>query len=260
MEAIVINLSMSKKRRAFQKTQLQSLGLKYEILSATSIDDISDDDVSRHYYDWLRPLRKAEIACYFSHRRCWEKVIAKNKPMLILEDDALLSKKLISTLSCIKKYTEIDLIDLEVTDKKKNVAKTYKVINEESNLLKLHLNSSGAGGYVLFPSGAKKLLEHEKEKGISLADAHIANCKSLNAHQIEPALVVQLIMCQFYNIDNPNVIELCPSSTRAGELKKPELFFKFRRFKNEISLGLKKLKLLFLSKRRYIKIDKLDFS
>ena len=53
-----------------------------------SAEDISKDTYKKHYYDWQRPLRKAEVACYFSHRSAWDKVIKSKKPALILEDDA----------------------------------------------------------------------------------------------------------------------------------------------------------------------------
>ncbi len=73
MQVFVINLPSATKRRTFQERQLQKLGLDYVILTATGTDDITDEVIQKHYYDWQRPLRKAEMACYFSHRNTWQK-------------------------------------------------------------------------------------------------------------------------------------------------------------------------------------------
>ncbi len=259
MQVIVINLSSATARREFQEKQLGKLNLDYTFLNATSVDDIDDSTYQKHYYDWQRPLRRSEVACYFSHRRCWEKVISSGKPALILEDDALLSINTPSILSKLEKSNGIDLVDLEVTGRKKNVSKIAAITGDNHKLFKLYLNSPGAGGYILFPSGARKLLEQEKEKGISLADAHIASCYSLNAYQVEPALAVQFILCSFYKIENPDSVHFQTSSTNAEPKQKQEYSFRFKRLVNEISLGLKKLGLIFISKRRFIDLDKCDF-
>jgi len=260
MQVLVINLSSENKRRKFQERQLAKLDLDFSILNATSIIDIDDKTYQKHYYDWQRPLRRSEVACYYSHRRCWEKVIDNNKPMLILEDDALLSKEVPLILSELESHNNIDLVDLEVTARKKIVSKTSKTLQSNNTLIKLYLNSSGAGGYILYPSGAKKLLQCEKDNGISLADAHIASCSCLNAYQIEPAPIVQFILCPYYQINNPAFIDFQTSSTNLEpKEKQQEIYFHARKLVNEAKLGIKKLKLLFISKRRLIFLNKDDF-
>ena len=78
MNIFVINLSGDVERRKFQKQQLSELGLDYKILNAISIDDINKETYKKHYFDWQRPLRNTEVACYFSHRSAWQKIINKN--------------------------------------------------------------------------------------------------------------------------------------------------------------------------------------
>ena len=97
MNVFVINLSSAIERRQFQEEQLLSLALDHQILSATSTDDINDETYKRHYFDWQRPLKNTEVACYYSHRSAWNKVIKTDRPALILEDDALLSQ-------CVPKF------------------------------------------------------------------------------------------------------------------------------------------------------------
>ena len=65
MQIFVINLPSAIERRKFQKDQLTKLGLEYKILDATSIADINEATYIKHYFDWQRPLRKTEVACYY---------------------------------------------------------------------------------------------------------------------------------------------------------------------------------------------------
>ena len=83
MQIFVINLPSAIERRKLQKDQLDKLGLEYKILDATSVEDINEATYKKHYFDWQRPLRKAEVACYYSHRSAWNKVIKNRKPALI---------------------------------------------------------------------------------------------------------------------------------------------------------------------------------
>ena len=103
MNILVINLPGAVKRRTFQEEQLLSLGLDYQILNALSVDDIDNETYKKHYSDWQRPLHKTEVACYYSHRLAWNKIIKSNQPALILEDDALLSRCVPELLPFLKK-------------------------------------------------------------------------------------------------------------------------------------------------------------
>jgi len=125
MDIFVINLPKSIERRQFQQRQLSKLKLDYQIISAVSAKDIDNNTYQKHYYDWQRPLRKAEVACYFSHQKLWSKIIKNNQVALILEDDALLSKHTPVILQELEKYSNIDMINLEMVNRKKYVAKNF---------------------------------------------------------------------------------------------------------------------------------------
>jgi len=84
MQIFVINLPSATERNQLQKEQLTKLNLEYKILDATSVEDISENNYRKHYFDWQRPLRKTEVACYYSHRSAWNKVIKCKKPALLL--------------------------------------------------------------------------------------------------------------------------------------------------------------------------------
>jgi len=258
MQILIINLANATARRKFQEDQLLSLGLDFEILNAVSTDDISDKIYNDHYFDWQRPLRNVEVACYYSHRSAWQKIIDNNKPALILEDDALLSKHSSDVLESLAGLTDTDFVQLEIRNRKKLIAKEGIKITPQHKLHRLYLDRTGAAGYVLWPTGAKKLIEHENKYGIGLADAHITACYDLVGYQVEPAVIIQLDQCKNYQISPP--IE-----TDSHILNQPKpiyenkLFFKFKRIVSQFRMLVRQLNFISQSDRRKITLIKKDF-
>jgi glycosyl transferase, family 25 len=259
VDILVISLPNAKERRDFQQNQLSKLGLEFEFLDATSIHDLNEATYKQHYQDWQRPLKNTEVACYYSHRRAWDRVIQFNKPVLILEDDALLSKCVPELLKDFADKENTDLINLENRARKKFVSRSGESIACNSKLLRLYQDRTGAAGYILWPSGAKKLIQCEEKKGIALADAHITACNNLIAYQVEPSPIVQLDHCEYYDIKNPISNNASDSSVSSHNNPKGGVFFWLRRIYSQVKLGIRQLFLVTFSTRRYIKIDKKGF-
>lgn len=260
MQIFVINLPSAIERRKLQQDQLTKLGLEYKILDAMSVDDISEATFKKHYFDWQRPLRKTEVACYYSHRSAWETVIKSGKPALILEDDAILSKCVPKLLDNLYKIDNSDLINLENRSRKKFVSRSQIDINCNSKLLKLYQDRTGAAGYILWPSGAKKLIQLEKNSGIGLADAHIATCYALKAYQVEPSPIIQLDQCKIYGITNTYTETVSKSTVDVGDKYTKNIYFIVKRVLYQLKLALRQLFILTKSQRRYIKIRNSDFN
>jgi len=259
MKLLIINLKDEENRRAFQNEQLSFYGFDYEFLNAFSVDDISKEIYEKNSKDWQRPLKKTEVACYYSHRSAWLRVIKDNQPILIMEDDALISKHLASLLVTLEQIKGADLVNLENRGRKKFVSKIAKPIGNHTKLLKLYQDRTGAACYILWPSGAKKLLECENNKGIALADAHITSCHQINAFQVEPAAAIQLDYCEHYQIKNPTYQALAESSVSSRYNKKGHWLFWIRRLYNQFKLGLRQLSLVGRAQRRFIDINPRDF-
>jgi len=259
MDILIINLPNAKKRRDFQQKQLSKLGLNFKFLNATSTSDINAETYKQHSQDWQRPLKKTEIACYYSHRHAWDRIIHSNKPTLILEDDALLSKCIPELLKNLSNKKIADLINLENRGRKKFISKTGESIACNSKLLKLYQDRTGAAGYILWPSGAKKLIQHEKSKGIALADAHITACNNLNSYQVEPSPIIQLDHCGYYGIKNPLDIRSSESSVSSSHNPKGGGMFWLKRILFQVKLGVRQLLLITKSQRRYIRLRNKDF-
>ena len=260
MQIFVINLPDAIKRRKLQKDQLTRLGLEYKILDATSIEDISEATYKKHYFDWQRPLRKAEVACYYSHRSAWEIVIRSGEPALILEDDSILSIFLPELLDRLNRIKNADLINLENRSRKKFVSRSYVDIACNSKLLRLYQDRTGAAGYILWPSGANKLIQLEKNSGIGLADAHITACHSLKAFQVEPSPIIQLDQCIDYGISNTYSHIVSKSTVSTRDNYRGGTYFILKRLLHQVRLALRQLFMLTKSQRRYISIRNSDFN
>ena len=260
MQIFVINLPDAVKRRKLQKDQLTKLGLEYTILDATSVEDISKATYKKHYFDWQRPLRKTEVACYYSHRSAWDRVIRSGEPALILEDDAILSIFLPQLLENLNKIKSTDLINLENRGRKKFVSRSHMNIECNSKLLRLYQDRTGAAGYILWPSGANKLIQLEKNSGIGLADAHITSCHTLNAYQVEPSPIIQLDQCKEYGISNTYTHIVSKSTVSISDNYRGGAYFIIKRLFYQFKLALRQLFLLTKSHRRSISIRNSDFN
>ena len=259
MNILVLSLPNAKERRDFQQNQLFKLGLDFKFLDATSTNDINTETYKKHYYDWQRPLRNTEVACYFSHRSAWQKIINNNMPALILEDDALLSQCVPELLKSFTNKKNVDLINLEVRGRKKFISKIGQDTACNSRLFRLYQDRTGAAGYILWPLGAKKLLQFETENGIALADAQITNCNTLMSYQIEPAAIIQLDQCKQYDISNTFSDTIQMSTVSQPNNPKVHTIFWMKRISAQIKLSIRILSLFRKSRRRYIKLNKESF-
>ena len=183
---------------------------------------------------------------------------SSESPMLILEDDAWLDTNIDKVLSTLSDMHDIDYVTFEVTGskRKKLIAKQPNKKIDGSNLLRLYQGRSGAGGYALWPRGAKKLLDQARNSKIGLADKFICSCYSLKGYQIEPALVIQLDQCKFYGITPP--IEVKTTINAKPESRPnfiPHIRYRIRRFIGEIKVGINLLSHSFGTERRKITLS-----
>ena len=226
---------------AFQAEQLQTLGIDLQRVPSVVVDGTSDPVYKKLYNTWQRPMTVAEVSCFLSHKSAWETILSSNEPMLILEDDAWLDENITDVLDELSKTTNIDYATLELVRKnrKKLIAKQADNTFSSASLYRLYQGRSGAAGYVLWPSGAKKLLDKAAKGKVGIADKFINACLSLEAYQIEPALIIQLEQCAFHGVAPPLEV---PSTITTKTGVKPALAdkvrYKTRRIIGEAKVGL----------------------
>lgn len=266
MKVFIINLAQSTDRLKLQKQQFDRLGMTFERLPAVTVGDISESFYLENIKHGQRLIKQTEMACFLSHKSAWEKVILENKPCAILEDDAVLVHDFKEVLDEIAQLNDpnIDLINLEVQPRNKIVANdpSYHIVEDEYAIYQLLLEKNGTGGYVLFPSGAKKLLAEAKHR-LALADAFIFSCPNLNLYQIEPAALLQDVICPAYDIP----VEQPPVSL-IGAIKNTVPFeptlshriqFKKNRILTQLQLGIRTLMARSKGVKRQIAVDRQKF-
>ena len=265
MKTLIINLDQSADRLDEQKKQFEKLGLSFERLAAVSIRDFSEADYLKLAFGGQRPLKQSELACFLSHKKAWEYVIQCNQPCAILEDDAVLVQDFAKILNEIEKLTDIDFLNLEVHGRRKIVSRqaSFNVADGQYQILKLFQDRSGTGGYILFPSGAKVLLDYMQQRAIGLADEYIYSCRALKSYQIEPAALLQSDKCAMYGVASPDnhysVIGQLQNNVQSQDSSLNTMRFKLRRILGQLSLGIYFLKFIFMGTRRFIRVDKEKF-
>ena len=258
MKALVINQDNQTIRMDFQEKQLTELGLTLQRVPAYSISGDTDKTFLKLFDKWQRQLSPSEVSCFLSHKTAWEIVASSESPMLILEDDAWLDTNIDKVLNALSDMDDVDYVTFEVTGskRKKLIAKQPVKKIDRSNLLRLYQGRSGAGGYVLWPEGAIKLLDQVRNGKVGLADKFICSCYSLRSYQVEPALVIQLDQCKFYGITPP--IEVKTTINARPESRPsliPHIRYRVRRLIGEIKVGINLLRHSFGTERRQIALS-----
>lgn len=266
MKVFIINLAQSTDRLELQKQQFKKLDMQFERLPAVTVGDISESFYLENIRHGQRLIKQTEMACFLSHKSAWEKVVLENKPCAILEDDAVLAHDFKEVLQSIENLdaSSYDFINLEVQPRKKIVSRepAAHLTDTDYQLYKLLLERNGTGGYVLFPSGAKKLL-HKAQHTLALADAFIFSCANLRTFQIEPAALLQDVICPAYDIP----VEQPPVSL-IGAIKNTVPFeptfahkvqFKKNRILAQLQLGIRTLIASIKGIKRQIAVDRQKF-
>jgi glycosyl transferase, family 25 len=257
LKCIIINLETAKDRMNFMTKQMNKLSLKFLRINAIAENNLVLSNKKSYWNTWERPLKNTEKACLLSHINAWKSVVKNNRPALILEDDALLSNDTKSVLNAASALQNMDLLSLEVRFRKKLLSKKREKLCFGYHYSKMYQNGSGAAAYILWPSGAKKLITYSK-KHAALADALITDCKKLKSFQIEPACALQLDCLPIYGMRSPiehfSIINSGDNSNRPTYEKRMRLKFLRKRILSQLKKGLQIFFLMQKSEKRTIKL------
>ncbi|WP_062013119.1 glycosyltransferase family 25 protein [Aureimonas sp. AU4] len=193
MESIpirVINLDRATARLDFMARQLAGLGLAFERRRAVETADIAPDLERRINRRWERPLSGPELGCLLSHAAIWREVAAGAGPVLVLEDDAVLSRRLPEALRALPQV-EAEMVNIESFGRRRFVSRRRVPVGEGLSVRRTHRDKSGSAAYLLCPAGARRLLASLERRGAAPADAFLFTCPNLQLFQAEPALAIQ---------------------------------------------------------------------
>lgn len=194
IKCLVISLIDATARRQFQRAQAKRYNLNMQFVDAVDVATVERDYLHTINH-WHRPMWLKESACFLSHKKAWQIASKENGPVLILEDDSVLADNIHQALCALeaKTWHWRDIIDIEWVPRKHSIAKknTWSDDVSGTTLKRLFINKNGAGGYIIYPKGALKLLDNAKH--ITLLDAYLWHQDWSKNYQVEPALSIQLL-------------------------------------------------------------------
>lgn len=190
--ALVINLRQATERMAFQQQQLGQLGLPFERVEAIQANAIPQSEFNARNHQWERPLSRNEIACFLSHRLAWQRIAEARHPMLVLEDDAVLSRHVTQVLASLELPNKLFRLNLEGASSRKIIANSaVSTFASGYPLRRIYYDRGGAAAYILTPRTAELALAYSC-KTTAPADAFLNHLPKVEAYQFEPALAAQL--------------------------------------------------------------------
>jgi glycosyl transferase, family 25 len=253
VRVLVINLDTQTERMAFQTSQLKSLGLEFERISAC---DKKHPAIFRQdgYWDtWQRALSGPERACLLSHQKAWQLIGEGKVPALVLEDDAVLCNNIVQIVQSLSFFEYAEHVCLETRNRKKLLSTKCWPLTSDTCLRRLFLDRTGAAAYVLWPQGAQRLLNETKEK-CGLADAVICGSSDLVSFQIEPAAAIQMDQCDTYKVhmEMKTTSAITPSQRH---LAPKNYTHRLRRLKAQIRMGWCQIRHIANAQRRFVNFD-----
>ena len=257
MDVLIINLARSTGRMEFQRGQMAALGLECRRIEAVTADAAAQARPETYWERWERPMRPAERACLLSHVAAWERIAKTGRPALILEDDAVLSRRVPALLLALEAMPGTEHVTLEVRKRRKLLGRAARPVIPGIVLRRLYQDRSGAAAYVLSPSGAAKLLARARRGG-ALADALICRSYELESWQVEPACAVQLDRCEAYGIAAP----IATASTIDGNgtaARSTGAGYRLRRILAQLRMGWRQVSRALVAERREVALDPSDF-
>ncbi|MFM2074271.1 MAG: hypothetical protein RJB34_576 [Pseudomonadota bacterium] len=249
----IISLASAEHRRAFQEAQAQRLGFEPVWFAAVGVNEISDAFFLQHAFQWERALKKTEVACFMSHLNIWRTIAAGDSPAVVLEDDVILGGQWFENIRSLAQHAQADCICLEAWGKK--ILGVPQMVGH-LKLQQLHLNSAGAAAYLLWPSGARRLLSKYEQQGVALADAFINQTRGWNFLQLVPANALQMNVASEYGL--PEYAHSASLIAREMHVsaKPPTITLlvamKWRRFKGELNKACLRLCSNSMGKRDYV--------
>lgn len=189
MRCLVINLDRSSDRLAHVTAEFSRAGVPFERIQA--VDSAMACTVE------FAPLTAAEIACFLSHRKCWQIVAGGSEPYAaIFEDDIVFGEKA-SGLLLNEDWIpgDADVIKLETFLSPVKIARNHTPVRGGYSLARLIGTHVGSAGYIVSKNAAARLLSGTTRlKGavdIALFSPVLMTCARNTNYQLVPALCIQ---------------------------------------------------------------------
>ncbi len=163
VNVFVISLDRLPERAAFMHAGLTELGIRYELFSAVDAARGDHEAVSRYNEkESLRrfgaPLSPGEIGCFASHYLLWQRCVAVQEPMIILEDDVQVSPGFRDAVALVDKLIETHRF-IRLAGYYDRAFRAIEDVGEGRRLVRFLRGPAGTQCYCVSPQGAAIFLE-----------------------------------------------------------------------------------------------------
>ena len=164
-DCLIIHLERSLERKPQVSKLKKDLAFRTKVIEAID-GSKADNDFSKSYTPrLLRPyypfnLRSAEVACFQSHRKCWQEILDQGlEAALIVEDDVdIIDEEFMSAVKLAMKEIKMgDLIRLPVKPREK--PKNSSVKRDNISIFEPTLVGLGTQAQIVTYDAARRLLE-----------------------------------------------------------------------------------------------------
>lgn len=199
MKNLVINLDRSPERLAHCHEQFGRLNLEFERVAAVDAHSLPQSELDKIglHKDWPKPSN-SEFACFMSHRKCWELLVAGTDDYAaIFEDDIILSDAAASFLKSAEWVpASINMLRLETFKMKVYFKRWGSASVHKRQLLKMLSFHAGTGGYLIsreLAADLLKLTDNYMPVPIDhfLFDPQCEGFALTDTYQMSPAICVQ---------------------------------------------------------------------
>ena len=167
-DCLIIHLERSLERKPQVSKLKKKLAFRTKVIEAID-GSKADNDFSKSYAPrLLRPyypfnLRSAEVACFQSHRKCWQEILDQGlEAALIVEDDVdIIDEEFMSAVKLAMKEIKMgDLIRLPVKPREK--PRNSSVKRDNISIFEPTLVGLGTQAQIVTYDAARRLLESTK--------------------------------------------------------------------------------------------------
>jgi glycosyl transferase, family 25 len=165
MKVLVISLRTALQRRQRIERLFGEAGVEFEFLDAIDAADLSAEDMAR----WVagvpsfNPLTPGEVACFLSHRACWQRCVEAGEAIAIFEDDihlGLQARELLADPNWVP--AGADIIKLETAGRWVKIESEPVGVVASRTMYRMRSMHLNAAGYVITASGARKSLDQSE--------------------------------------------------------------------------------------------------
>jgi len=199
MRIYLINLDRAPERLQYMQKAFDEAGLEFTRIPAVDGKQLSDQEISRvvsgeSYLGWLT---HGEVACFLSHRLCWEAIAnGDDEYGAVFEDDALLggcAKELLLDSAWIPR--DADIVKIDTARSRIFVDKAGKTVGDRFSVRRLRSAHVAGGAYIISRNSARRFLARSQTFSEAVDDFLYSSqtivLGGVRIYQLDPALSIQ---------------------------------------------------------------------